>query len=1094
VNRRFTARVVAVVGLLLAVGLVLHQRPRSEPSRLAASVGSGSRGTRPGRLGVVPTPPARGGLHIQGVVLDDWGPVAGVRVSASRPEAGQTLSELPCPRDEDGAPFEYVPPLLVDCGEQGSSLILELTGAREGEAPVHAEAVTAEDGSFVLEGLPPGSFTLWASSEQGAGSRAGVPAGVEGVELRLEEGVTLEGLVLGGDEPLPEAQVTVIHEGPTRFFDARTDVGGRFRVGPLPEAHYLLAISAEGWLPRLFSSNSLDGPEARLELFRPRRLTGRVLSGGAPAPGVEVLLDPWLLSSADDRRVKTDAEGRFLFESLPPDQYRLTVEEAGRSALAHLGLAQDEPWPEVVLELGKAFFVEGTVRDEVGRPISGALVRAGSSENPAWSHAARTGPDGHYRLGPVEPGLHMFHVEAERHQLAVVGLQQELEEGSGPVDFTLARASLVHGTVVDTDGHPLAHIELSLVRPGRPNPRHGNLVVSTRSDAEGHFVLEAPEAGSYRLDVRDETVLPEQLQVQAPAEGVRVVLRRGGAVSGTFTDHQGLPLTQGLVVSWDLGERGGIVRTARVDQTGRFLLQGLVPGRYMVEVSHRTAGVERSVARSVEVRDGEQVEASLQLEVGRTLSGVVVDGAGQPVAAAHITASPASAPSWHRAAQDVITERLVLPPPPPPPPPSADWHVVTKGVGRDVPRGLRSGPDGRFTLHHLGTQVYDVSASKEGYRPSGGEAVHVGAGSSEIRVVLERLGLIRGRLVDPTGAPITRFKVNDEFQADPGGAFAVRFEKSGIEKLAITAVGMAPVLRSVPVQDGIDVELGELRMGPGRKVRGRVLDAETSEPVPAVIRFTDATLDSASPTSHVWGIMHAGEDGAFELSNVEARPLTLVVEDGEHWPRRLSLDDRTEEVTVRLESGARVEVRVHDTRGRLMGASLDFEREGGGSAGSYAAEGTDVLRGLEPGPYTVRVLPIEHGLHPVFFRPRRVQVPASGRLSLTFDAEPGGATVRLTVRDKKVRSVWIRSGGAPPIVSRLDLEERLSGSATASREGESDEHWVLDHVPPGPATLLLVAESFESRFHREELVIPTEGTLTREVRPVWQVLADDEED
>ena len=1075
-NRRFTASVVAVVGLLLAVGLVVHQRPRSEPSRPVSASGSGSTGARPGRLGVAPTPPPSGALRIQGVVLDDRGPVAGVRVSASRPEAGQTLSELPCPPDVGPFPSDE-PKSLPDCVEVATSLILELTGAREGEAPVYAEAVTAGDGTFVLEGLPPGSFTLWASSEQGAGSRAGVPAGVEGVELRLGDGLTLEGLVLGEGAPLPEARITVIHAGHTRFFDARTDADGRFRIGPLPLSPYLLAISADGWMPGLFTSAGLEDSGGGLELVRPRRLTGRVLSGGAPVPGVEVLLEPRFRPMGVVRRVKTDAEGRFLFESLSPQACRLTVEEAGRSALAHLEPAEGESWPEVVLELGETFFVEGTVRDEAGHPVPGAQVGAtwvdrsqlDQEEPDPWDQRTRTGPDGRYRLGPVKPGLYVFSIAVERYRVGE-GSQHEVERGMGPMDFTLERASLVEGTVVDTDGQPLPHLELSLLRPGRPNPRHGNLAASGRSDAEGRFVLVAPGAGPYLLDIQDEAVLPgQQLQVQAPSEGVRVVLRRGGSVSGTFTDHQGIPVPEGVVSSWDLGEKGGAVRTGRVDQTGRFLLRGVAPGRYMVEALQLTASVERSTAVPVEVKDGEQVEVSLQLEVGRTLAGVVVDGSGQPVAGAFINASPSSAPAWQRAGEEVAV------------------------VVQEMPMDVRSGPDGRFTLSHLGAQAYDVSVRKEGYRRPGGEAVRVGAGSSAVRIVLDRLGSIRGRLVGPTGAPITRFRVNGKLQTEPGGAFAVLFEKSGTEALAISAPEMAPMLRSVPVRDGIDVDLGELRMGPGRTVRGRVLDAETSEPVMgAVIRFIDASLDSTNPLSYHWTAVHAADDGSFRLSNVEARPHTLVVEHQDYWSKRLSLDERAEELTVRLETGAWVEVRVHDTQGQLMGATLDFERDGGGHRGSYASQGTDLLGGLEPGHYTVRVRPHESS-QAVFFRPRRVQVPASGRVSFTFDAEAGGATVRLTVRDKNVRSVWLRSGSAPPLVSRSDLEPALSSSADADREGESDEQWVLDHIPPGPATLLLVEKSMESRVHREELVIPAGGTLTREVRPVWQALADDED-
>jgi hypothetical protein len=1002
------------------------------------------------------------------VVLDDRGPVPGVRVSASRPEAGRTLSELPCPQHEELDPGEVETRRLPECIPRSTSRILELTDTHEGEAPIHAEAVTAGDGTFVLEGLSPGSFALWVMGEHGAVMRTGVPAGVDGVELRLGEGLTLEGTVTGEQMPLSDAQVTVIHAGHTRFFDTHTDADGVFRIGPLPVSHYLVAVSAEGWLPRLFELGLPDGPTSRLELplLLPRRLTGRVLSGGAPAPGVEVRLEARSPSQGNVRSVKTDSEGRFLFESLGPDEYRLSAEEAGRFALLQLELEGSAPWPgELVLNLGEAFFLEGTVREKAGHPVPGAQVSAIHLDTHGWAWKTRTGPDGRYRLGPLQPGLHELRVEAERYRREI-DLEHRLEQGSGPLDFTLERAASVLGTVVDTDGRPLARIGIALLFTGRT--RHGNTVEQVLSDEEGRFALDPARPGDYLLQIRDDSVLSEQLPVQAPAEGIRWVLRRGGSVSGTFTDPQGIPLDRGSVVLWDLGEIGGAGGRAEVDEAGRFLLRAVRPGRYMVEATLPAASVSRSTALSIEVKEGEQVEVSLQLEPGRTLSGVVVDGAGQPVAGALIRASPSSVPPWRR--DDGYLEIL-----------------------DDAPADVRSGPDGRFTLNHLVAEAYDVSASKEGHRAPG-EATRVGAGTSEVRLVLERLGHIRGRLVDPSGAPITRFEVNGESRRDPGGAFAVPFTDSGIEKLTLSAPGMAPVRRPVRVREGLDVDLGEIQMGPGRRVRGRVLDAETSAPVSATVRFTDAALESTSPTSRVWESVDVEEDGTFELSHVEARPLTLVVEDGEHWPQRLTLDARTEEVTVRLEAGARIEVHVRDASGRPVGADLDFERDEGGGRGVYAPEGTDVLKGLEPGDYTVRLRPHEEGF--VFFRPRRVQVPASGRVSLTFEGEQGGATVRLTVKDEDVRSVWLRPGGAPRITGGQDLEQTLGGSLHASREGELDERWVLHRVPPGRATLLVVSDLDGvggPPFHFEELDIPSEGTVTREVRPLWRELASDED-
>jgi hypothetical protein len=1066
--RAWMLGVAAITGLLLTVGLVLHKSPRSGSTGPESPSGSVVPGARAGRLGAAPVAPSGGELRIRGVVLDDHGPVAGVRVSASRPEAGQTLSELPCPPGEEPGALEDELLLLSGCVARASSLILELVGAREGEAPLYAEAVTAGDGTFVLEGLPRGSFTLWALGEHGAVSRPGVPSGVDGVELLLGEGLTLEGSVFGGQAPVPDARVTVIHAGQTRFFDVRTGEDGHFRIGPLPESRYLLAVHAEGWLPGLFPSDTLDGPESRLELFLPRGLTGRVLSGGSPARGVEVRLEFQSGSGGDTRVVKTDAEGRFLFESLSPDHYRLTAEQGGRSALAQFELAGDAPWPEVVLRLGEAFFVEGTVLDDAGRPVPGAHVSASLSETRRWAREARTGPDGRYRLGPVEPGFHTFQITAERY-LRGYGLEEELKEGSGPVDFILQRAVSVFGTVVDPEGHPLPHIWISLLHPGSPNPRHGNTEAYTRADEDGRFVLDADEPGAYLLDIDDETVLPEQLEVRAPAEGVRVVLRRGGSVSGTFTDDQGLPVVRGWVELWEPGETGGARRMAHVDETGRFLLQGLAPGRYMLEATVLAASVDRSTVLPVEVKDGEQVEVSPRLEKGRSLSGVVVDGAGQPVAGAFVRADPSSPRPWRREEPKGV--------------------VVLK----DAPRDVRSGPDGRFTLHHLGADAYDVSARMEGYQSLDEANVRVSADTMEVRLALERLGHIRGRLVDAKGAPITRFEVNGASRKDSGGAFAVPFYESGLEKLTLSVPGMARVLRSVPVRKGLDVDLGELRMGPGRRVRGRVLDAETSEPVQASIHFTDATLESTSPTSRVWSHSSTAEDGSFELSNVEARPLALLVSHVEYRLRRLSLDDRTEEVTVRLERGARIDVRVSDAQGQPMGAQLQFERDGDGGRSVYVAEGADLLSGLEPGPYTVRLSPLRGNDHPVFFRPRQVQVPASGRVALTFEGEPGGATVRVTVKAGQVRSVWLRPGGAPPISDSPGLEWALSSSLLAESEGESDEQWVLHNVPPGRATLLLVAEEGESRIHREELDVPSEGTLARAVLPDWRSLEEEEE-
>ncbi|HLK99659.1 MAG TPA: carboxypeptidase-like regulatory domain-containing protein [Myxococcaceae bacterium] len=106
------------------------------------------------------------GLTIQGTVLGPRGLVAGARVLATLAVEGETLSTLP-----------------------------ELVEERRGEALTLAEAVTAEDGSFVLSGLEPGSYALWVESVEGAGFQDGVGAGSSSVVLRMGAGVRLSGTV-----------------------------------------------------------------------------------------------------------------------------------------------------------------------------------------------------------------------------------------------------------------------------------------------------------------------------------------------------------------------------------------------------------------------------------------------------------------------------------------------------------------------------------------------------------------------------------------------------------------------------------------------------------------------------------------------------------------------------------------------------------------------------------------------------------------------------------------------------------------------------------------------------------------------------------
>lgn len=78
----------------------------------------------------------------------------------------------------------------------------------------------------------------------------------------------------------------------------------------------------------------------------------------------------------------------------------------------------------------------GVVRDETGRPVAGATIAVVTGTGRYREIAARSGPDGSYRLGGVEPGT--YELRASHPSLGVGVASADAFEGhSTEVNFTL---------------------------------------------------------------------------------------------------------------------------------------------------------------------------------------------------------------------------------------------------------------------------------------------------------------------------------------------------------------------------------------------------------------------------------------------------------------------------------------------------------------------------------------------------------------------------------------------------------------------------------------------------------------------------------
>ncbi|MCP3099314.1 carboxypeptidase regulatory-like domain-containing protein [Myxococcus sp. K15C18031901] len=1012
-----------------------------------------------------PEPEPKKALPIRGTVIGITGPVQGARVLATNgdgnpaPTCGALSRNLGFGDDR----------LFTQCMDEVAGAVLQRILAEEGADPGYEERVTGEDGTFEFQYDPQGDVTLWVFGPHGAAIHPNVRAVPEGLQLPLATGLYLEGQVV--DErrrPLVGARVRAMSLSPTRFFDGQTTEGGRYRIGPLPRAEYLLAFTMEGQVPTL-----LDPARAHrrpVVLTAPRQVQGRVMSNGAPIANAEVLLTPlpddkgdtWEATSPSQTQ-RTDARGRFHFDELSAHRFGLSVSHGDRHALEDIDLRGPRPAPEVTLKPGSALMVEGRVLGTEGALIGTATLTLQPSRGTPRRFTAHHGFEGRFQVGPVKPGTYHFTVSAPDH-LDSHSAPRTLKPGQGPLDFTLEKAPVVSGVLVDEQGAPLPDISIQVSTTSGP----------VTTNEHGAFVTTVPSPGSVVLTngPGEGVFAGQRLTVQAPASNLRWVLKQGARVRGKVLDEEGQPLEGVTVLAWREDDTRSARPSLPTNSNGLFQLTGLKPGRFVLEALVETEGTRRVASRAVDVGEGEPTQVELTLEAGASLSGLLVDDEGHPVHGARVCGRtiPEARPAWRRDA------------------PSAD-----------LPSCVDSNAEGRFAWRHLPPGAVDVSVVQWGARLDAGrstggrqvnDALRVQVGASDLRLVVIPAGVVKGRVLGPDGAPLKEFQVLGEDLVSPQGTFVLPRDVLSRDPVRIAAPGMTTVTRDVVFREpsGV-VNLGDVRMTPGLRVVGRVLDDATSEPLSeaVVIPASEPIPGALDRELHRPGATKTDSRGRFEFLQVDTSPRLLQVEaDGHLRHQELLKTPPRQELVVRLTKASLVKLKVIDAKGEPGLAEVFFDREGDDLSRDPVRMG-DARNGsqveLRPGTYRVQALGV--GETPARFAPQRLQVPRGGTVDLTLRAVREGATLELDLKNQAPRSTYLLPLGGPFSPRMLDADFTLRSRALPQGPSSRGTSLVFDTLPPGKLTLLIV-ESGGRGYHVEELDIPAKGTVKHAVTPAWR--------
>lgn len=486
------------------------------------------------------------------------------------------------------------------------------------------QTVTDANGLFTLEGLglDPTNIRI-THVDHTEESFAGVqPVDVtapdgelpQPEEFRLGVGGVVEGRVFG-DDALPAAGETMYLTLPGFDFSfnrsTTVDAQGRYRFEHVP-VDRTYTVSVRSFMPGSGGRSQSDvrvteGGTTTVDFGREGggvAVSGTVMQDGAPRPGVSLTL-----TATDGRSMtvqgRSDDQGAFTFENVPPGEYQITSQSSRRVTVEFAVPDEGAPEPLVIDLVGSG--VSGSVVDaRTGEPIDGVYVDVervleddGASlvdVQRKWKGGRLTSEGGTFAFAGLQPGRYRLRAQRDGFGAAVLD-QVVVVEGEVTSDLVLELGpeGSIAGRVTDANGDPVEGAALEIVDEAG---RNVFMISMTQSSSDGTFAQGGLAPGTYEVTLKKDGHAPASrtLTVRAgEATEAEFILLRGGEIEVTALTSTGEPVQDAVVVLRDdAGERvtRGLtidnlfsLGQTRTDRFGRVTLSGLAPGRYRVAVT-----------------------------------------------------------------------------------------------------------------------------------------------------------------------------------------------------------------------------------------------------------------------------------------------------------------------------------------------------------------------------------------------------------------------------------------------------------------------------------------------------------------------------
>ena len=608
-----------------------------------------------------------------------------------------------------------------------SQLTTPISGAAVeaiGSAGTEFTATTNSAGEYVLDGLPPDTYTLIATAAgfaQALQENIVLTTGSQTLGLAMTPQSVITGSVnpaaggpAGGNLEV-EAQPVGVTDPNQEYF--ATVSGEGFTLDELPAGTYSVSISLPGYVPVTLSrvtvavGATVDVGASNLTIAA--SISGTVESTDPNTPAANEMVGLYsgttLVASA-----VSDSNGAFDFTGLAAGIYTASVNNSSpleTDPTVTVATGGNVAGANIVVVPGGV--VEGQATNANG---GGPLMNVDVSLTDSTGNTVTetTDESGDFDFSGLVAGTYQLALQLTGPGASASVVVTATDGTIVTRNLSAAFSGILEGVVDDGQGNPEDDATVSLMQSGE-------VLDAQTTDDSGTYLFYLVQPGVYQLQASSQSAafpLIDGIQVNANSTIVQNITAGTGSLNLSITDPSNTVV--GDAVSVYLSGTAGPVLcgSATLDASGKTIFNNLTGGTYLVQVQGTN---DTGASMSTTVPSSGVASYSISLAQQFQVSGVITDALHNPIPQAAVELLSTSDPS--------------------------------------IQFSIAAGADGSYLISNVPNGIYDLTVYLDGFAAYTQSAISINSSVVQNVVMSSSNSTLSGTVVDGDGNPIANASV-----------------------------------------------------------------------------------------------------------------------------------------------------------------------------------------------------------------------------------------------------------------------------------------------------------------------------------------------